>query len=192
MAYARDTYDGPLKQYYQPRYTYNYLPPQYNTSGVYSDYLPSRRSSRRASSWQGARGGDYPYTSPMGYQTVSDRRAQDYNAYYGTSYGEPRWQARRDYNPSYPYGQGDELGYDQSYRYLSRDKIGAYRTIDEMLGRLYSYDYSRPCELRLVRPVYQPVTRSGSPGLDVSIRQECVTSERDAVAHHPPVSVSTP
>ena len=124
--YSGYSYSGPLKEYYTPRYNYNYLPPQYNDSGYYSDYLPSRRSQYYSNYSEPSY-----YTSPMGYRTLSDRR-----------YGEA----------GYGYGGWED-------RYLLEEP-GPYQTIDEMLGRLYSYDYSRPCELRLVRPLYQPMARS--------------------------------
>ena len=102
-------YDGPLKTYYQPRHTYNYLPPQYNDRGVYTEYLPQSRSA----AYQ-------PYTSPMGYRTVSDRRV------IGGGSNRNHWDSR----------QGgfinDRYGYEAGYGYQ-----GPYQTIDEMLGRLY-------------------------------------------------------
>ena len=98
-------YDGPLKTYYQPRHTYNYLPPQYNDRGVYTDYLPQRRSV----TYQ-------PYTSPMGYRTVSDRR---------------RWGSNQ-WDPRHAGYVNDRYGYEAGYGHQ-----GPYQTIDEMLGRLY-------------------------------------------------------
>ena len=100
-------YDGPLKTYYQPRHTYNYLPPQYNDRGVYTEYMQPHN--RRQ-----------PYTSPMGYRTVSDRRRAG-------------WGSNRDqWDPRQAGYVNDRYGYEAGYGHQ-----GPYQTIDEMLGRLY-------------------------------------------------------
>ena len=105
-------YDGPLKTYYQPRHTYNYLPPQYNDRGVYTEYLQPYNN-RRSVNHQ-------PYTSPMGYRTVSDRRRAG-------------WGSNRDQWDSRQAGYvNDRYGYEAGYGHQ-----GPYQTIDEMLGRLY-------------------------------------------------------
>jgi hypothetical protein len=158
--YSRDQYDGPLKEYYRPRNTYNYLPPQYNSNGHYTDYMPTRRSAYN--------GYDYtdqhrlPYTSPMGYKTRSDRqRTGELADYWGSAaYWDPRYT-----------------------------EPGPYQTIDEMLGRLYNYDYNRPCEMRLERPLYQPLARSGLLTLCTRCTTQLLLSmvatlKSDSATHH--------
>ena len=108
-------YDGPLKTYYQPRNTYNYLPPQYNDRGVYTEYLQPHNN-RRSVNHQ-------PYTSPMGYRTVSDRRR---GAGWGGLSNRDQWDSRQ---AGYV---NDRYGYEAGYGHQ-----GPYQTIDEMLGRLY-------------------------------------------------------
>jgi hypothetical protein len=109
--YSRDHYDRPVKEYYQPRNTYNYLPSQYNTNGHYTDYVPTRRSGappRYGSQQYDNNWTKVPYTSPMGYKTVSDRRRYncwDSHRYDGTraysTYSMPR---AREARPELDYG----------------------------------------------------------------------------------------
>ena len=131
---------------------YNYSGPlkEYYTPRYNYNYLPPQYNSsgyysdympsRRSQHYNNYGEPSY-YTSPMGYRTLSDRR-----------YGEAGYLAPGD------------AGWEDRYP----EEPGPYQTIDEMLGRLYSYDYSRPCELRLQRPLYQPMARSTTEPIHIS------------------------